>query len=254
METSSQLEDVSAIAMEETESSISLLLGQEVLQITEPSITVVVPTLKDKVKLPDFLYKNRVILSRSKDRSKGRNDGALKCDSDFILFVDDDASFSEETYRKHIFDVLINNPDVVVSYKSNVILCTRVMGISRDLFFRIGGFDENFIVAEDQDFGYKALKNGYHISYIPRDLVHHREHPRLPQSVLSLMRYKKILLWDNKSKHNINVPFGLLNCLNMFCIAKICLSIPNPRHLVVSILSFYYYFFFDKTRLIENVS
>lgn len=36
-----RIEDVSAIAMEETESSTSLLQDQEVLQITEPSITVI---------------------------------------------------------------------------------------------------------------------------------------------------------------------------------------------------------------------
>lgn len=264
MEISSQLEDASIVAMEEPVSSSSLLLDQEVLHITEPSMTIVVPTLKDKVKLPDFLYKNRVILSRSKGRSRGRNDGALKCNSDFILFVDDDASFSEETYRKYILDVLSNNPDVVVSYEGNPILCTRIMGISRDLFLRLGGFDETFEIAEDVEFGYRVLEAGYKINYIPSDLVIHREHHRARNAlwyrmtgykyaIKLLLRYKGILLWDNDIKGSKYVPFTPLNILKLFIDApKRGLLI--PARIIISILSFYYYFFFDKTRLIENVS
>jgi len=206
--------------------------------------------------------KNQVILSRSKGRSKGRNDGALKCKSDFILFVDDDASFSEETYRKYILEILRENPDTVVSYES-AILCTRVMAISRNIFFRLGGFDETFVTAEDYDFGYRVLENGYHISYIPKDLVHHRDHPKPTWSMRILMsyknrirlmmRYKKIILWDNKLKNNINAPFGLLNCLKTFIDApKRGLLI--PARIIISILGFYYYLFLDKLRLIENVS
>jgi GT2 family glycosyltransferase len=248
--------------MEEPTSYNPLILDQKTLQITEPIITIVIPTLKYEVELPQFLSKNQLILSRSKGRSKGRNDGALKCDSEFILFIDDDASFSKETYNKYVLNVLRKNPDTIVSYESPV-LCTRVMAISRDIFFKLGGFDETLVIVEDYDFGYRALENGYHISYIPRDLVHHREHPRLPQGLRFLMtyknrirlmmRYKKILLWDNRYKHYFKLPFGLLNCLKMFYnFPKMSLSI--PIRLVVYILSFYYYYFFDKTRLIENVS
>jgi len=251
MEISSQLKDFSTVAR-----------AQEVLQIPEPSMTIVVPTLKDKVELPDFLYKNRVILSRSKGRSRGRNDGALKCNSEFILFVDDDADFTEETYRKYILDVLIKNPDTVISYEASI-LCTRVMAVSKNLFFKLGGFDETFEIAEDMDFGYRVIKAGFKIKYIPRDLVIHREHRspnaiwckmvRYKYAVKFLLRYKRILQWDNDIKGKKLVPFTLLNILKLFIDApKRGLLI--PVRIIISILSFYYYLFFDKTRLIENVS
>jgi len=132
------------------------------------------------------------------------------------------------------------------------------MAISKNLFFKIGGFDETFEIAEDVDFGCRVIKAGFKINYIPLDLVIHREHPRpndiwrrmvsYKYAVKLLLRYKLIRLWDDNVKCTKPVPFTPLNILRLFIDApKRGLLIPS--RIIMSILSFYYYFLFDKKKL-----
>lgn len=219
------------------------------------SISIVIPTLKQEVELPEFLLDNEIILSNSPGRSRGRNDGALKSSKEFLLFMDDDAKFTEETYRKYILNEFEKNPSVIVSMESPV-LSTRVTGISRKLFFEVGGFDETFVTAEDLDFGYRLLEKGYTIKYIPIDKIVHNEHPRprfrvralrsYLNSVRLLLRYKKLLIWSNKKKRSVKIPLSVINVFKVFTNA------PKkgpyiPLRFIVSIFAFYYYFLFDKS-------
>jgi len=254
-EIQSQLNSQINVMMENDINQRQVILDQDISLSNTPKISIVIPTLKNNVKIPQFLSNCQIILSRSPGRSKGRNDGAMKCNFEFILFIDDDAFFNEETYKKYILNRFKKEPNTVISYESTV-LCTRVMGISKNLFMILGGFDETFITAEDHDFGYRVIEKGYKISYIPKELIFHREHIRPPKRlqflrswrnhVRLMLRYKKLLIWSKR----YNIPINLYDFFMMFFKAP-KKGFYIPMRVIISILSFYYYFFFDKKKLIH---
>jgi len=119
--------------------------------------TVIIPTLKDSVEYPIFLNRYDIIISRSKGRSAGRNDGSLKAKGRFILFIDDDVDFTDDTFIEYISRPLYKNPESVICMES-IVCSSRVLALSKDLFFKLQGFDETFNFAEDMDFGYRVFE------------------------------------------------------------------------------------------------
>ena len=84
-------------------------------------ISVILPTLKKEFELLDFLSNNEIFISRSRGRAKYRNDEALRCKNNFIIFIDNNTIISEETYRKYIIVGFQRFPNMVVSYESPVL-------------------------------------------------------------------------------------------------------------------------------------
>jgi len=177
--------------------------------------------------------------------------GARKAKGDFLLFIDDDTYFSEETYRKYILDVFLKHPNDIVC-ADHPILSTRVLGISKKLFFDLGGFDESFETGEDADLGFRALERGIKIRKIPKSVIFHREHPTVSDRRELLLRCKNKIRYalkygkawisgDNVQKITPKSFFELM-------IKSRTKGMANVIKLVTSILSFYYYFFKELIR------
>ncbi|GAH69324.1 unnamed protein product, partial [marine sediment metagenome] len=205
-----------------------------------------------------FLNRYEIILSHSIGRSAGRNDGALKAHYRFLLFIDDDADFTEDTFMEYVSRPLYKNPLSVICMES-IVCSSRVLALSKDLFFRLKGFDETFNFAEDMDFGYRVLEAGYKISYIPIRLIIHKEHSRPSRfenalrsyvnAVRFLVRYKKIILYDRNIKENILVDSSMLNIL------KMCIDAPRrglllPCRILITVFGLLFYSLFDNNEFI----
>jgi hypothetical protein len=94
----------------------------------------------------------------------------------------------------------------------NNVLCTKVLGIPRKLFYDLGGFDETFHIGEDLEFG-SRIPAWVERLEIPKSLVEHAEHEKrgnyfndLCVRVRLALRYKRIELLGIKRKKDV---FGI---------------------------------------------
>jgi len=63
-----------------------------------------------------------------------------------------------------------------------IMVCGGAMAISRELYFKVGGFDESFgMIYEDVDLGWRLNRLGYDCAMIPGSRVGHRTHASLGQ-------------------------------------------------------------------------
>jgi len=222
------------------------------------NFSVIIPTLKDSVDYPSFLNRYEVILSNSIGRSAGRNDGALKAKSEFLLFIDDDVDFTENTFKEYISKTLYKNPLSVVCMES-IVCSSRVLALSKDLFLKLNGFDETFNFAEDVDFGYRVLESGYKFNYIPMKLLFHKVHARPSRfenvlrsyvnAVRFLVRYKKIILYNRNVKKSVLVDYSILNVLRM-CIDAPRKGLLIPLRILITIFGLCFYVLFDNNEFI----
>lgn len=112
------------------------------------------------------------MVSSVKGRAKARNALAVRSHGSYLLYVDSDVELSKEVVQNYIKPAFAFNK--AISYEGyNQKLCTRIFGIPRDLFFRIGGFDETFDLGEDLEIGYRLEKQGIEIEKIPNRCVAH---------------------------------------------------------------------------------
>jgi GT2 family glycosyltransferase len=142
------------------------------------------------------------IPSTKKGVAAGRNEGILKANSRFFSITDDDCLVDAD-WLINIYTYLNNNPHeivtgrvepggagTVVSIKTSMypekycrprlkedILYPNNMGCAKDLFLKIGYFDESEFLrfAEDNDWSYRALCQGISIAYIPEIVVTHKD-------------------------------------------------------------------------------
>jgi GT2 family glycosyltransferase len=129
-----------------------------------------------------------------------RNFGASQATCDWIAFIDDDcipgdgwvenlgsamanASLAE---GKTICPDKNNHPlEEIVENLSGGLLWSCNFGIRRDLFSRLGGFDEDFLEAggEDLEFAWRLRRNGVSALFAPEAVVYH------PARCLTLRRW-----------------------------------------------------------------
>ena len=151
----------------------------------------------------------RVIESTSEGHSSARNEGILASRFDAVVFTDDDV-LVDPSWLKEMLDgleqagpravatgrVLAGPPEVpggtalslATDPKPAVFegqirrdpLSGNSMAIPRCVFDECGYFDEllgaggAFNSADDNDFGYRLLRSGYRIHYLPQAVVYHR--------------------------------------------------------------------------------
>lgn len=132
---------------------------------------------------PDIIGKFRdrnVTLIRKKcGRGEGRNIGVSMSRSPFVLFTDGDAR-PDSGWVECMLKNLMEN-DLVCGFTRNtgnmkygsldrvkifyrgfeVTLPSMNMGIRRDVFMNVGGFDPDFVTAEDIDLNIRILREGY---------------------------------------------------------------------------------------------
>ena len=170
-------------------------------------VSVIIPYVKDRGWLKDAIrsvraqtYKNtELILVRGKKYRGGNlNDGIIKSTGEFIKPLDEDDMLLPDCIEKYvqaigdndfihgnaiyylnkpkdIYAPKITNPTFAQLAKKNVISNPSVM-YRRDLFTRIGYFDESLYRSEDFDFHLRALKKGCKLGYINEALVYYRLH------------------------------------------------------------------------------
>ena len=147
----------------------------------------------------------KIIEKENGGRSKVRNAGAEEAESDLIIFMDDDMRFTPEVIKQHTLhhqnypnSILAGNqiedPTVIKndiqSYKRNLslkwllkydkginklnsstlFLTAANMSIPKELFTRLGGFDESLTDTEDKMLALKALEKGVDV-YFNNDII-----------------------------------------------------------------------------------
>ena len=139
----------------------------------QKGISLLIPSLEpEKVRVGYAVGQIEILLSSVKGRAKARNALALRSQGSYLLFVDSDVELSREVVSHYIRPAYASN--TVISYEgNNQKLCTRIFGIPRDLFFKIGGFDETFDLGEDLEIGYRLEKCGIKSEIIPKERVKH---------------------------------------------------------------------------------
>ena len=79
------------------------------------------------------------------------------------------------------------------------VLASANFSIKKEVFLRLGGFDEDLEIMEDMEFHYRAKKNGYKISFCEKAIAFH---PSQPKSIYFycnwIFHFKWKLLLDYK--------------------------------------------------------
>lgn len=121
-----------------------------------------------------------------KGLGKARNNLVKNSENPYLLFVDCGVSFSRSTFDS-VIKKAVKNRGVVFYRGENGVLCTKVLGLPRWLFLKVGGFDESFHIGEDLEFGlrlFRLLKDNsvldaslkFRTFIIPNNEVDHRKH------------------------------------------------------------------------------
>ena len=129
-----------------------------------------------------------------------RNFGANQATCDWIAFVDDDC-IPEDRWVENLRSMLVkenlaegkticpdktNHPlEEIVENLSGGLLWSCNFGIRRDLFLKLGAFDEDFLEAggEDLEFAWRVRQCGVGVLFAPEAIVYH------PARRLTLLRW-----------------------------------------------------------------
>ncbi|MGQ9641966.1 MAG: glycosyltransferase [Candidatus Bathycorpusculaceae bacterium] len=121
-----------------------------------------------------------------------RNYGAKKAKGELLAFLDADC-YPEKTWLARVAEILGNEKvgiyGVIVSDKNGNIMSrayhylhmqisydfapSRCMAARREIFWRVGGFDETLTSGEDNDFSYRVRELGYNILVDKEMKVYH---------------------------------------------------------------------------------
>ncbi|WP_434530816.1 glycosyltransferase family 2 protein [Haloarcula sp. NS06] len=140
---------------------------------------VVIPSIKDEVmtlnSVPEQIPTHVV---REGTLNEARNKGVKMCESDIVVILDDDISFSKSTLTDVV--ELVNKNTLVGMAESMIgLIMGRVMAFNKDLWRAVGGFDEILRSHNgDTDFAIRAVEQGFDLQRIPQSWFDHKEHPR----------------------------------------------------------------------------
>lgn len=157
--------------------------------------------------------------------SQSRNVGASKAKGETLLFVDDDCKTAPgwaKNNLKFLADPSIGVVTGKVVGKSNRFFAKCIdlnyylqqgnekrelnrfssitFGIRKEVFNKVGGFDEHIVVREDIDFARRLIRRDYKILYSPDIIVIH-DHKR--DSFIKLLRYQ----YKSGLLSGLSVPF-----------------------------------------------
>ncbi|HUV46570.1 MAG TPA: radical SAM protein [Candidatus Bathyarchaeia archaeon] len=144
--------------------------------------------------------------------AQARNKGVQKAKGEILLFLDDDCQVRKgwikenlkalagdkigavgakiegksEKYWAKVAD-FANFTFTQADKKREMPLCAASLGIRKEVFKKLGGFDESLIIGEDVDLCFRLNRLGLKTLYEPKIKVWH-EHKR--ESLLALLRYQ----------------------------------------------------------------
>lgn len=181
--------------------AIDSVLVQTVL----PDEIIVVNNGRQELSLfPSVLEKINIIKAEPFiGASRARNLGAKSASGDFLAFLDDDDLWNPK-YLENVqvalregaqcifsrLDILrdgsirvLKNPHGKINIKTLLTINPGTGGpnlvISRDLFFKVGGFDENLVTSEDKSLAIEVLKTGVAVVALPENQVIVRQDPKI---------------------------------------------------------------------------
>lgn len=174
------------------------------------------PVLSSFKNVPRKYGKCKIIYSRKTwSPSKARNTGARIARGDWLVFIDSDCALPENYFKELRRSINSkNSPDCVIGKvismdktrlgcfeefehmqsvekylyskdgKTFAKICVGAnMAVSRDVFRRVGGFDEKLDSAEDREFGARLFLNDYNIEYLEGLTVQHKYHTSFVMTV-----------------------------------------------------------------------
>lgn len=186
------------------------------------NVTVVIPTSREHNytadSVPDWID---TIVRTDDGRSTARNRGIREADTDWIVVADDDITFPTTLTAilldgMHEFHV-IGLEDAWPMHWA----LTRYMMFHRDLWQRVGGFDELREHGEDTDFCIRAEKAGATVCTIPRRVVPHHDQESEFETVEHLE-----WLWFLLRQHPVHI-FPMVIKLGL---TKVNLLSPPPEY------------------------
>ena len=190
--------------------------------------------------LPDF---NITILRNEVNRGPAysRNKGAEYSDGELFLFIDADCMVEDRDLVERHVQAHKRNPKCVIgggirgtgrgivaqadkyshwflniphSKKGGTHLVTTNMSVEKDLFERIGAFDETLRTGEDTDFCERAVKKGYRLKLASDIVVRHQDR----ENLRDFLRNFYLVGLDrvparraNKHRWYYLLPFGLVS-------------------------------------------
>ncbi len=203
--------------------SIEKLLTQKILPekiiIYNTNLVSFFKNIKDRLKLERLLYDNKNYIQlihideKDFDHGKARNDAMKLVDTDYVLFLTDDAIPYNDELSENLLNAFTKyekDSKVAIAYarqlaKNNATLkekyireynyptydiiknkeneaklgiknyfCSNVCAMyDRNIFNKLLGFEENIILNEDTFYAYKAINNGYKVIYTSNAIVCH---------------------------------------------------------------------------------
>lgn len=166
---------------------------------------------------------------------KARNIGARKAKGNILVFIDCDISLGSDLVLDNLIRPLIedrnigavcasvriplNSSKFQVRYTKEIPHCesplvdrltevgvttSQCCAIGRDLFFKLGGFNENIIRGVDPEFSYRLRKAGYRTLLVPYTWCYHPQ----PDNIIQLV---KIQFRDGKGVAFVDIFYPHLN-------------------------------------------
>ena len=129
-----------------------------------------------------------IIDGKGSNRSGGKNIGIKKASGDVIVFLDDDIEITEYWLPELIKS--LQQSDIVAGWSPNpesaslprvsvdiegqdITLPSCNIAYKKHVLDKVGLFDETMVTAEDVDFNYRCIQNGFTIDYNPKMKVFH---------------------------------------------------------------------------------
>ena len=182
----------------------------------KPLVSIIIPYLEDRGWLNEAVrsvekqtFRNfELILSKgNKHRGGNVNSGIIKSRGKFIKLLDEDdmlmpeclelsmkvfhswimkrvyfihanaCYFNTTTNQSYIYHPEVKLPEFNDLIRKNVI-CNATVMYRREMFHKIGLFDESLYRSEDFDMHLRALKHGCRIGYVNKEIVWYRLHDK----------------------------------------------------------------------------
>ena len=177
------------------------------------------------------------------NRSEARNIGAKKSASNILAFIESDSVYDKnwtryvlEEFKKGYEAVIdrraVHKPKTLISRINNEIFNIHYKNytpfsmwiIKKDLFQKLGGFDETLEAAEDRDFGDWLIKSNRKIAFAKKAIQYHKGEPStLKETVARAWWFGKHMPKYYK-KHKEKTPYMRMT---LFTILNISILIPK---------------------------
>ncbi len=183
---------------------------QATLALDYPDFEIIVVDDKSTDNSIEAIKKYQIkLLTHMKNRGQGaaRNTGAKQAEGEILLFIDSDVCIKKDTLKKIVYifydkkniEAVVGMPDKKCIYKNLSsmhfnrrihfnysklpdyinILYGSISAVRKDIFSKMGGFDERISGVEDDELGFRLAEAGYKIYHSKEIQVVHYKNIRL---------------------------------------------------------------------------